>query len=257
VAARLGIPCVCLQQGWSPVVHTGFRNMSFDRMAVWGAGFAELLEPHNPDQEFVVTGSPAFDRRDGAGGDLAEQIGGRRTVGFFTGAVSPLLAQADVDEFMALIPAVASTLPDAAVLVREHPAHPLSQARLAELERLPNVLLAPPRRYPLRDVLLNSDVVVSDYSTTLIEGVAMQRPAVVCNQTSMPRYSPDVEAHGVGIEVKQTAAARDAIARLVSDRAFYDEFTARMPAFRNRFFAGADAGAGARIVALLDELAGP
>src|SRR5207245_2731811 len=37
--AQLGIPTVCVQQGWSPVLHNGFRNMSYTRMTVWGQGF--------------------------------------------------------------------------------------------------------------------------------------------------------------------------------------------------------------------------
>ena len=78
-AAR--ISCLCIQQGWSPIVHNGFRNMSFSAMLTWGEGFAELLRPHNPAQRFVVTGSPVFDRRhDGCSGRqrLRAATGGSR-----------------------------------------------------------------------------------------------------------------------------------------------------------------------------------
>ena len=30
----LDIPCFCIQQGWSPYVHSGFRNMCFTEMFV-------------------------------------------------------------------------------------------------------------------------------------------------------------------------------------------------------------------------------
>src|SRR5699024_10609006 len=56
VGARLGLPTICVQQGWSPLVHTGFRNMSFAAMAMWGEGFGEILAPANPGQHFLAVG---------------------------------------------------------------------------------------------------------------------------------------------------------------------------------------------------------
>ena len=53
----LSIPIYCVQQGWSPIIHNGFRNMSFDDMFVWGEGFKKLLAPFNPKQKFTPTGS--------------------------------------------------------------------------------------------------------------------------------------------------------------------------------------------------------
>ena len=253
-AGILGVPCACVQQGWSPVPHIGFRGLAFDAMAVWGEGFAELLERHNPRQRFVVTGSPAFDAPE-TGSDLRERLGGRRAVGFFTGTVSPLLAAEDVDEFNALIGQVGARLPDAVMVVREHPAHPLTDAARTELAELSNVVLTPAPGYPLHDVMSCTDVVVSDYSTTLIEGAALLRPAVVLNQTSMPRYVPDVEEHGIGVETTDPAAACDAIVRLVEDRAHYESFAPGLERFRERFFAGVDGRAAERIAALIEELA--
>ena len=58
---QLSIPVVCVQQGWSPIVHNGFRNMSYTKMLVWGDGFKDILQPFNPEQNFVVTGSHAVD----------------------------------------------------------------------------------------------------------------------------------------------------------------------------------------------------
>src|SRR3954465_2887322 len=34
----LGIRSICLQQGWSPLVHAGFRGMTHSTMTVWGEG---------------------------------------------------------------------------------------------------------------------------------------------------------------------------------------------------------------------------
>ncbi len=56
-AKSLSVPTLCIQQGWSPVVHPGFRNMSYSAMCVWGKGFAELLAGRNPNQRFIATGN--------------------------------------------------------------------------------------------------------------------------------------------------------------------------------------------------------
>src|SRR5579872_6784704 len=55
-----GIQCICIQQGWSPIIHNGFQNMTFSKMLVWGDGFARDLAPYNPNQRFISTGSFAI-----------------------------------------------------------------------------------------------------------------------------------------------------------------------------------------------------
>jgi hypothetical protein len=255
-AKLLGVPCACFQQGWSPVPHTGFRRMAYDAMAVWGAGFADLLAPRNPEQRFVQTGNLAFDRRPPVSRPLSAITRSRRSVGFFTGTTSPLMSERDMKDFLAVIEAVAARVPAAAVLVREHPAHGLPASVLERLGALSNVTIASPRDYPLREVIEASDVIVSDYSTTLIEGAALLRPAVACNFTSMPRYLPDLEQHGVGLEFKEAPPGIDAIERLLEDDAYYSAFAPRMEQFRDRFFCGADGRAAERLVALIRELSG-
>ena len=62
VCIGLGIPCYCIQQGWSPYVHVGFRNLNFTKMFVWGEHFAKVLKPFNSSQSFVISGSHALMR---------------------------------------------------------------------------------------------------------------------------------------------------------------------------------------------------
>ena len=58
VAKKLKVPCYCIQQGWAPLIHNGFRNMNFSEYFVWGKEFKNLLRKHNPNQKFFITGSP-------------------------------------------------------------------------------------------------------------------------------------------------------------------------------------------------------
>lgn len=248
----LDIPCVCLQQGWSPIVHNGFRNMSFSSMFVWGEGFAELLASHNPEQTFVVTGSPVLDAADTASDRLAATLSGRKAITFFLQPLSPLIAPDHLEELSALIRETARRFLDVQVLVRDHPG---IGRHLEGLEDAGNILLVPPTAYGLAEVLASSTAAISIYSTTLLEAAAMLVPPVAYNMTSLPRYWPDLEAAGAGTEVREREAALSVIERLVTDDAYRDGFLPGMTAVRERFFAGADGGATERIAARIADLA--
>jgi hypothetical protein len=248
---ELGIPCVCLQQGWSPMVHTGFRNMSYTRMAIWGDGFRDLLAPHNPDQEFVVTGSPAFalEARERPLGDDP------RCASFFFQGASQLIDERHLRQMMELVRRASERFTKDVILVREHPGAPFSAADREALERAPNIRLVPPDSHSLKDVLEASRVAVALYSTSLLEAAAAGTPALAFNTTSLPRYSPDIEEHGVGIETRDPDLALGALGRLLHDDAYHASYRPAIDRFRERFFAGADGHAAERIANLIDDLA--
>jgi glycosyltransferase involved in cell wall biosynthesis len=116
------------------------------------------------------------------------------------------------------------------------------------------VRLVPPSAYSMREVLEASRVAVAIYSTSLLEAAAAGTPALSFNTTSLPRYSPDIEEHGVGIETREIEAALGAIDSLLHDDARHASFGPALDRFGARFFAGADGSAPERIVALVDEL---
>jgi hypothetical protein len=235
-ARQTGSRCFCLQHGWSPFVHTGFRNMSFTSMLVWGQGFAELLAPFNLDESFTVTGNPMFGvmhPREAPG--LSRGDPGP-CVAFFLQPPSPFLSPDRVDDLYLLAAEFARRFPDARILVREHPSAPIPREIRARLLGSPQIALAPPHEVPLTDVLEQADVSLSIYSTTILESIAALKPPVIYNATSFPHYSPDVNAAGAGIEVSTREAALEALGRLVTDPAYRASFEPAMRAFRTRFF---------------------
>jgi len=255
VCRQRAIPCLCIQQGWSPIAHNGFRNMSFSAMLTWGEGFAELLRPHNPGQRFEVTGSPVFDRH--GEGSLALQrlraeTGGRPAVAVFLQGESPLISRHDRESLMRIAAEVAHRVRQVSVLVREHPGHPLTRPERDALGAIPNVILASPDRYFIDEVLEVSTVSLSIYSTTLLESAACGRVPVVFNPTALSRSNPDVEALGAGVEHRDASEVVDAIVRLVQDDAVRASFEDGMTAFADRFFDGARPGAAGRIRAAID-----
>ena len=121
-ARSLDIPSICVQHGWAAATNVGFRNMRHTALAAWGAGFAGLLAPYNPDQRFVVTGSPALASNVTTPVDLEHQ-----GVLFSLQAVTPTIPRSTMESFVGFIAAAAELLPDVQMLVREHPGHPLSE----------------------------------------------------------------------------------------------------------------------------------
>jgi hypothetical protein len=239
----LGIPCLCLQHGWSPIVHSGFRRMTFDRMAVWGEGFAEILGSFNPGQRFEVTGNPVLGTATGPAADAS-------AVSFFLQPLSPLIGEEHQRLMHELILRSSDAFAKRRILVREHPGWPLSPERRRRLAERPNIELTPASSHSLAEVIRASRVTVSMYSTSLLESAALGVPPVVFNPTSLPRFAPDLEELGVGIEVKEPAAALEAIGQVLEDSAG-PPVQGAMESFQERFFGGSGEAAAERIAQLI------
>jgi hypothetical protein len=227
-AEKLSIPTVCIQQGWSPIIHSGFRNMRYDAMCVWGDEFARLLQPANPSQHFVVTGSHNLHPRQTA----PDQ---RKGIGFFLQNGSRLISTTAWQSMLDFASWTATEFPDRPILVREHPGSPLTSADMARLGHHPNMQFVPSALAGLSCVLAQCRVAVSMFSTTLIEAVGSGVIPLIFNLTGMPRFFPDLESMGAGVEVKTSKAAQAAISRLLGEEG--DSMLAKLHLLQGRFFA--------------------
>jgi hypothetical protein len=241
----LGIRSICLQQGWSPLVHAGFRGMTHSTMAVWGEGFRELLEPYNPGVEFAVTGNPVLGAELSTG-RLRDEIGERPSVAFFLQSTSAWIGEDHLRALHELAARAAADLPDAAVLVREHPGAPLAEAERQAISASPNVRLVPAEEFTLREVLDAADLAVSIYSTSLLEGAALGTPAVIFNPTSLPPLEPDLAACGAAERVDGVEEALAAIRAILHDDDRRAAMWTASATVRERYFAGGDGAEAAR-----------
>ncbi len=243
---QLSIPVICFQQGWSPIVHNGFRNMSYTKMLVWGEGFSELLQPYNPDQKFAVVGSHVLEPRTIA--TRLSHVDGRKAVCCFLQAPTRLISQECWDEFLKLVKWVASEFAEIPILVREHPSYSLSSKECTELGKFPNIHLTPPGDYSLAEILNVSYLTISIYSSTILESIAAGVVPLIFNTTSLPTYFPDVQAAGAGIEVKSLEAAMQIIRRILQDPSSVQRFKPALEKFRAKFFNGDDKNSTDRII---------
>jgi hypothetical protein len=234
----LGIPCFCIQQGWSPVVHSGFRHMAFTEMLVWGDEFVRLLGPHNPEQKFRVTGSHAMPAFSPAVRDPASA---KMTFGFFLQAPCALLGLAAYNEFVDLIDDLAVAHPQIRLLVREHPGYPLPEAAKGRLGVRVNIRFSDPVSERLPEAIQASDMVVSVFSTVLLEALALNVVPLICSTGSMRHYAPDLAALGVAIEVDTIAGARQVLEDVIHNPARLAQMRARLPNVVPKFFKEGDA----------------
>ena len=208
---QLEIPCYCIQQGWSPYIHNGFRNLDYTEMLVWGRRFAEMLRPHNPKQRFSVVGSHI--------------VGGRsprqapqwiRALGFFLQAPCALLSLSSYNVFIDLIADVAQTQPDVQVIIREHPSYPMPAVQQHIFKNYLNVHFSVPAAEPLSETIAACDMVVSVFSTVLLEALAMGVVPMICSIGALNRYEPDIASTGAAIEVYSVAEALQTIHELIA-----------------------------------------
>jgi hypothetical protein len=228
-AAICGARSICIQQGWSPVIHNGFRQMHFDLFCVWGEEFARMLKPYNKRQHFVVTGSHMITPLD------HKVDADAKGISFFLQKDSLLISNAAWLAMLDLISWCARQWPERDILVREHPASPLNAEELSMIGKEPNIRLCRAQDVSLVEVLDRSAVSVAIFSTTLIEAAARHVVPLIVNVTGAPRYCPDLDALGVGMEVPDFEAAKVAMSSLLGG-SLPATLSARQDVMR-RFFA--------------------
>ncbi|MDE2218361.1 MAG: hypothetical protein KGJ58_02840, partial [Patescibacteria group bacterium] len=233
VCKQLEIQTVCIQHGWSPIVHTGFRNMSYSKMLVWGKGFAKLLAPYNPKQKFVAVGSHILNHP-----TKDKKIDRQMTISFFLSAPSGLLTPKIWDEYFNLIIWTAKELNEHKIIVSDDPVQPLSEDKIKLLKQFHNLTIVSPSKQKLRDTLNSSDVTVLIMSTIILESIAADVLPLIFNITSLPNFSPNVNTCGAGIEVKNTANAQKILKKMAREDNFINSFSPAMKKFRQEFFSG-------------------
>jgi hypothetical protein len=233
ICKKLKIESICIQQGWATIIHTGFRNMSYSKMLVWGEGFGKLMEPFNPEQKFVATGNHNI--------SVSDSNSERDTVSritIFPQGMSSIISRQIWDNLLLLTKELALNYPQCEVRIREHPNHPVnlySQTDEARLKKA-GVIFMSPGQYTLDEVLRSSDLSVSIYSTTILESIAAGVLPIIMNETSFPQYYPDVDKAGAGIETKSLEETKKVIGDFISGQRKISDFRTKMEEFKKLYF---------------------
>ena len=233
VCKKAGVPTACIQQGWSPVTFSGTKNMSFDKMFVWGRGFFNMLSPLNPEQVFSISGNHIISN---GGSEASHHVDGKDGVCFLLQLNGALISDNAWNNFVSLIRWTAIEFPETPVYIREHPSFGLSEKDKESFNSIHNIIFASPRDYSLSDLFDRCFLSVAIYSSTILESIEAGVLPIIFNENSLPRYYPDVGAAGAGIEINNIDAAKNEISGILQNKMILNSYLPAMSEFSNEYF---------------------
>lgn len=245
-AKAMGVRSICVQQGWAPVIHPGFRNMNYGRMCVWGQKFADMLVPFNPRQRFVATGNHVI--ASVPQGKVRE----RNAIAFFLQNGTHWMTEEAWQGMLDLIVWTATRFPSCEIRVREHPGAPLAPQDREYISASSNVRLMVPERFKLNEVFSGCRVAVAVNSTTILEAIASGVIPLILDVGGWGGYYPDVASEGAAVEVSGFPKAQTALERLVDDDGYCESFAPAMKREQRQLFARYGNEALAAIVAEIE-----
>ncbi len=209
-AHRRGIPVLCVQDGLAADVPAWWLRTA-DYTACNGTHLRDLLLRRGvPVENLRVTGQPRNDSLFARASEL-DKAAARRSLGLSPDGLHLLVAlQASHDqEYIRSVLREASRVPGATLIVRSHPWQPPAQvSSVVDELGLPNVSLRPDDDSAV--ALRAADVVISQYSTMLVEAAALGTPAVAV--TLSRRANPiDLAEEGVAVQARRVEEILPAI----------------------------------------------
>jgi hypothetical protein len=250
VARAAGIATVRVQHGRAGVIHPGYYDMQYDKMLMWGEGFADRVRPFSPTSRYVVTGSPLMAAADQAGdvGALLAFAAGARVVTVITQPESGNIHAGDYEALAEVVGGLVSSSPDAKVVVRLHPAD-RSTRFLGLAQHWPGrILVTSAGEHSLRVVLDASTMVLGLFSTVLSEAAALGVLPVVLRLGDRHRIFPAPEDEGAAVLAGTSAAAISALTELLGSDRKRAAYAAGMRQFARRYFGPSDDSSLERIV---------
>ena len=210
IATSLGIPSIAIQQGWPSVMHTMFRRLPYTHFLTWGDAFNSLWGEYNHRPQYIATGYPYPVKA-----KLSDAIS------FFL--QSPLFISNEdyYKQMIELAVATAERFPDRKIYVREHPEFRLSNDWLSKLRNIPNLKIV--TDYSLNDVFACSEIIVSHFSSSLLEGIIHHCIPISFDPTTDSYYWPNLESIGIGYTVKNFTEFFERIAQILSRKDCYVE----------------------------------
>jgi hypothetical protein len=238
VCKKFSIPIFCIQQGWAPIIHNGFRNMSFNDMFVWGDEFKKLLSPLNPMQKFTAVGNHILCETSKAN---FQKEWGSLKISFFLQAPSPLISVEVYEAFINLAIWTARNFPHIEVLVREHPNFSIPENFQRTLKKVKNIKVSVPKNSHLAEDIKTSDLVVSIFSTVILEAISMGVVPLICNVGGMDSYG--VDCFGASIEVDTIEGAKEEINKIAENPALLGSFSENLKIASDKYFYRCDSPA--------------
>jgi hypothetical protein len=210
LGSKYQIPTVCLQWGafTQSRPHMGFRDLHHSFFLAWGEAFIQQLKPFSPRTLFLSVGNPSVEHI------VLEPR--KRIVFLLQGVDAVQVRKEHWDKFLIFMISIIHYCEDWEIVVREHPNLPLADDEKNELEKYSSVEIHNPRDKSLTESLDSASLAVTMFSSALLDAVAMGIVPFIFNPSNaIPRYQPDIEEYGIGIECKALDEAIDSMKQLI------------------------------------------
>ncbi|MCU0440314.1 MAG: hypothetical protein MUC49_20685 [Raineya sp.] len=231
VAKKYGIKTICIQQGWDFIASPSSKNLSFDKMLVWGHALANYQQPYSPKAQFKSVGNHILK-------NIQTYSKENRITFLFQAKNVPsaFLDQEIWNQMWQFIFFAASNFPDYTVIVRPHPVHPISQEEENAIKKYPNITVSTPQQESLNEVLCKSKISVAINSATILESIGRETIPFIFNLTSVPHYNPNINEIGVGIEVKTLEDAQIKLTKLIKDVTYQEKIIQNINSYKKQIF---------------------
>lgn len=188
IALKNNFPAILIQQGWPSVMHSMFRRFPYSHFLTWGEGFNKLWKFYNPLPQYIAVGYPY---------PVHQKCGD--AIAFFL--QSPLFVSNEnyFLQILDLITETAIKYPNRIIFVREHPEYQLEQGLIRKMKSYLNIHFV--SDIPLAQVFATTKIIVSHFSSALMEGIAHGCIPIVYTPSEFI-YNPHIEALGLGMMAK-------------------------------------------------------
>lgn len=239
VAQRYECVSYCIQQGWPSLFHPNFRDFPYTYFLTWGKRFCELWQMYNSYPQFIPAGYMYS-----TGKHI--KANPSKIITFFLQAPFFISDERYFNDYINLIIKTKNRNKECIVQVREHPAFRLSLKVINTLHYENIVVVSD---FELRDVFNSTDIVVSHFSSVIMECMIYGCIPLVFDPTVDSSYYPDIEKEGMGFISK---TYHDFFQKLDILLSFPNNFLDRINALKHSFFEGKGDEAVCKILTIIN-----
>ena len=225
ISKSMSIPSICIQQGWPSILNSYFRNMQYAYYFTWGNLFNRLWSERNEIPCFVPAGYMY---------DILPSSG-KKYITFFL--LPPLVISDNAYFRMSLdfLMQCAVLFPEQLFCVKEHPEYRIPDDYRNQLHMHGNIIDV--SNEPLSEIYAGTMLVVSHFSSCLMEGIAHGCIPFVFDPASESRFNPDIENMGLGIIASNLEEAVLKMRKFLSTSVQRDCFLRKMNEIKDDLFA--------------------
>ncbi len=225
ISKKLSIPSICIQQGWPSLLLSCFRNMQYEYFFTWGNQFSYLWKMQNPIPNFIPVGYMYH----------ILPLRQKNHITFFLQGPYGINDILYIKTLLDFLLQSAVLFPTQAFCVREHPEYRIPDEYRERYNGLNNIKDV--SNDSLDEIYAETILVVSHFSSCLMEGIAHGCIPFVFDLTYGSRYSPDIEKMELGIIA---STIKDAITKMkifLSNSIQKEHFLRKSNEIKNDLFA--------------------